>query len=72
MEREEEEEPERTKSLTKSYVRSKKPVTVNSIGSVDEVNKIKMKNLKPKFPCSLCKGDHFLRDFHGIPKVLKM
>jgi hypothetical protein len=31
-----------------------------------------MKNLKPKFPCSLCKGDHFLRDFPGIPKLLKM
>jgi hypothetical protein len=31
-----------------------------------------MKNLKPKFPCSLCKGDHFLRDFPGIPKVLEM
>jgi hypothetical protein len=31
-----------------------------------------MKNLKPKFPCSLCKGDHFLRDFSGIPKVLEM
>jgi hypothetical protein len=31
-----------------------------------------MKNLKPKFPCSLCKGDHFMRDFPGIPKVLEM
>jgi hypothetical protein len=31
-----------------------------------------MKNLKLKFPCSLCKGDHFLRDFPGIPKVLEM
>jgi hypothetical protein len=31
-----------------------------------------MKNLKPKFPCSLCKGDHFLRDCPGIPKVLEM
>jgi hypothetical protein len=31
-----------------------------------------MKNPKPKFPCSLCKGDHFLRDFPGIPKVLEM
>jgi hypothetical protein len=40
--------------------------------SVDEVNKIKMKNLKPKFPCSLCKGDHFLMDFPGLIKVLEM
>jgi hypothetical protein len=31
-----------------------------------------MKNLKPKFPCSLCKGDHFLRDFPGLIKVLEM
>jgi hypothetical protein len=31
-----------------------------------------MKNPKPKFPCSLCKGDHFLRDFPGLIKVLEM
>jgi hypothetical protein len=62
----------RTKAPTTLDVGSKKPVTVNSIGSVDEVNKIKMKNLKPKFPCSLCKGDHFLRDFPGLIKVLEM
>jgi hypothetical protein len=31
-----------------------------------------MKNPKPKFSCSLCKGDHFLMDFPGIPKVLEM
>jgi hypothetical protein len=60
----------RTKAPTKSDVGSKKPVTVNSTGSVDEVNKIKMKNPKPKFPCSLCKGDHFLRDFPGLTQVL--
>jgi hypothetical protein len=48
------------------------PATVNSTTSVDEVDKIKTKNLKPKFPCSLCKGDHFLRDFPGIPKVLEL
>jgi hypothetical protein len=64
--------PKRTKAPTTSDVGSKQPATVNSTGSVDEVNKIKMKNLKPKFPCSLCKGDHFLRDFPGIPKVLEM
>jgi hypothetical protein len=61
-----------TKPPTTSNVGSKQPTTVNSTGSVDEVNKIKMKNLKPKFPCSLCKGDHFLRDFPGLPKVLEM
>jgi hypothetical protein len=62
----------RTKAPTTSDVESKQPATINSTGSVDEVNKIKIKNLKPKFPCSLCKGDHFLRDCPGIPKVLEM
>jgi hypothetical protein len=61
-----------TKPPTTSDVGSKQPTTVNHTGSVDEVNKIKTKNLKPKFPCSLCKGDHFLRDFPGLPKVLEM
>jgi hypothetical protein len=64
--------PKRTKAPTTPDVESQKLDIVNSTGSVDEVNKIKMKNLKPKFPCSLCKGDHFLRDFHGIPKILEM
>jgi hypothetical protein len=64
--------PKRTKTPTTSDVGSKKPVTINSIGSVDEVNKIKMKNPKPKFPCSLCKGDHFLRDCPGLTQVLEM
>jgi hypothetical protein len=31
-----------------------------------------MKNPKPKFPCSLCKGDHFLRDFPSLTQVLEM
>jgi hypothetical protein len=61
-----------TKPPTTSNVRSKQPATVNSIGSVDNVDKFKKKNLKPKFPCSLCKGDHFLRDCPGIPKLFKM
>jgi hypothetical protein len=64
--------PKKTKAPTTSDVGSKQPSTVNSTRSVDEVNKVKMKNLKPKFPCSLCKGDHFLMDFPGIPKVLEM
>jgi hypothetical protein len=36
------------------------------------VGNIRMKNMKPKFPCSICKGDHFQRDFPGIPKVLEV
>jgi hypothetical protein len=31
-----------------------------------------MKNPKPKFHCSLCKGDHFLRDCPGLTQVLEM
>ena len=27
---------------------------------------------KFKFPCMLCQGNHLLRDFPGIPKVLKV
>jgi hypothetical protein len=64
--------PKRTKAPTTLDVGSKKLVTVNSTASVDEVNKIKMKNPKPKFPCSLCKGDHFLRDFPSLTQVLEM
>jgi hypothetical protein len=64
--------PKRTKAPTTSDVGSKKPVTVNSTGSVDEVNKIKRKNPKPKFPYSLCKGDHFLRDCPSVTQVLEM
>jgi hypothetical protein len=73
MKREEEEEPERDQASNHiSHVGSKQPTTVNCTGSVDKVDKSKMKNPKPKFPCSLCKGDHFLRDFPGLPKVLEM
>jgi hypothetical protein len=64
--------PKRTQTPTTSDVGSRKPVTVDSTGSVEEVNKIKMKNPKPKFPCSLCKGDHFLRDCLGLTQVLEM
>jgi hypothetical protein len=61
-----------TKPPTTSNFGSKQPAIVTSTGSVDEVNKTKTKNLKPKFPCSLCKGDHFLRDLPSIPKVLEI
>jgi hypothetical protein len=27
---------------------------------------------KPKFPCRLCKGDHLLKDFPSIPKVVEV
>jgi hypothetical protein len=46
--------------------------TINHTGSVDKFEKSTMRNPKPKFPFILCKGDHFLRDFPGLPKVLKI
>ena len=27
---------------------------------------------KLKFPCKICKGDHLLWEFHGIPKILEV
>jgi hypothetical protein len=53
-----------------SHVGSKQLTIVNHTWSVDKVDKSKMKNPKTKFPCSLCKGDHFLMDLPGLPKVL--
>jgi hypothetical protein len=64
--------PKRTNPPTTLDVVSMKPVIVNSTGSVDEVNKIKMKNTKPKFHCRLCKGDHFLMDCPGLTQVLEV
>jgi hypothetical protein len=61
-----------TKPPTTLDVGSKKLANINCTGSVDEVDKTTTKNLKPKFPCSLCKGDHFLGDCPGLPKVLEM
>jgi hypothetical protein len=61
-----------TKAPTTSDFESQQPATINTTGNVEEVNKIKMKNPRPKFPCSICKGDHFMRDFPSIPKVLEM
>jgi hypothetical protein len=61
-----------TKPPTTSDVGSKKPTIFYHNGSVDAVDKIKTNNMKPKFPCSLCKVDHFMRYFHGIPKILEI
>jgi hypothetical protein len=48
------------------------PVTFNQDGNIDEVHKPIKTTQKPKFPCRICKGDHLLKDFPGIPKVLDM
>jgi len=58
--------------MTSVHVGSEQLAIVNCTGSVDKVDKSKTKNSKPKFTCRLCKGDHFLRDFLGLPKVLEM
>jgi hypothetical protein len=49
----------------------KQPVTVNRAGSVDDV-KITQTTRKPKYPCRLCKGSHFLKDCPGLPKVIEV
>jgi hypothetical protein len=43
----------------------------NHVGSVDDIDKSTNTCHKPKFPCNLCKGDHLLKDFPSIPKVLE-
>jgi hypothetical protein len=48
----------------------KQPVTVNHAGSVDDV-KITQTTCKPKYPCRLCKGNHLLKDFPGLSKVIE-
>jgi hypothetical protein len=57
---------------TAGHVGSNQPVTVNQAGNIDEVHKPIKTTRKPKFPCRICKGDHLLKDFPGIPKVLDM
>jgi hypothetical protein len=48
----------------------KQPVTVNRVGSVDDV-KITQTTRKPKYPCRLCKGSHLLKDCPGLSKVIE-
>jgi hypothetical protein len=48
----------------------KQPVTVNHVGSVDDV-KITQTTRKPKYPCRLCKGSHLLKDCPGLSKVIE-
>jgi hypothetical protein len=49
----------------------KQPVTVNCVGSVDDV-KITQTTRKPKYPCRICKGSHLLKDFPGLSKVIEV
>jgi xanthosine utilization system XapX-like protein len=48
----------------------KQPVTLNRVGSVDDL-KITQTTRKPKYPCRLCKGSHLLKDFPGLSKVVE-
>jgi hypothetical protein len=47
----------------------KKPVTVDHVGSVDDV-KITQTNRKPRYPCRLFKGIHLLKDCPVLSKVI--
>jgi hypothetical protein len=49
----------------------KQLVTVNHLGSVDDV-KITQKPHKPKYPCRLCMGIHLLKDCPGLSKVIEV
>jgi hypothetical protein len=49
----------------------KKPVTVDRVGSGDDV-KITQTTHKPKYPCRLCKGSHLLKDCPGLSKVIEL
>jgi hypothetical protein len=55
---------------TVKYV-GKQPVTVNHVGSVDDV-KITQTTRKPKYPFRICKGSHLLKDCPGLSKVIEV
>jgi hypothetical protein len=48
----------------------KQPVTVNHVGSVDDV-KITQTTRKTKYPCKLYKGSHLLKECPGLSKVIE-
>jgi hypothetical protein len=45
---------------------------VNCTGSINDIDKPTKITRKPKFPCRICKGEHIIRYFPGIPKVLEV
>jgi hypothetical protein len=57
---------------TAGHVGSNQPVTINQAGSIDDGDKPTKTTRKPKFPYRICKGDHLLKYFPGIPKVLEV
>jgi hypothetical protein len=48
----------------------KQPVTVNRVGSVDDV-KITQTTRTPKYPCRLCRGSHILKDCPDLSKIIE-
>jgi hypothetical protein len=57
---------------TAGHVGSNQPAIVHHVGSVYNVKKSTKTHRKPKFPCNICNGDHLLKDFPGIPKVVEV
>src|ERR1700722_19621771 len=54
------------KKKKKKKKQDKKEVNQPSVSCVEETSNM---HHKPKYPCRLCKGDHFLINCPGIPKV---
>jgi hypothetical protein len=48
----------------------KKQITVNNVESVDDAN-ITQTTCKPRYPCRICKGIHFLKEFPDLSKVIE-
>jgi hypothetical protein len=57
---------------TAGHIGSDEPTNFNHARSVDNVDKSIKTYRKPKFPCRICKGDHLLKDFLSIPKVVEV
>jgi hypothetical protein len=55
-----------------SHVGSNQSITINPYGSVDVGSNPPKKTRMPKFPCSICKGDHLIKYFPSLPKVLEV
>jgi hypothetical protein len=49
----------------------KKPISVDCVGSVDDV-KITQTTRKPRYLWRLCKGSHLLKDCPGLSKVIEV
>jgi hypothetical protein len=49
-----------------------KPTTASHAGGIDSVEKPRWIGCEPKFPCNLCKGDHFTHLCPDIPEVQRL